>query len=69
MTAPCPHTDERPLDIQASADRLGIRVNFLRKLVYQRRITYLKVEALVCFRATANSSLPARVKHSTGRPT
>jgi excisionase family DNA binding protein len=35
-------TDDRPIPIAAAADFLGVKVRYMRRLVAERRIRYLK---------------------------
>lgn len=44
------HTDERPLNVAAAAEWLGVGERMVRRLVAEKRIRYVKVGALVRFR-------------------
>ncbi|MGD0749201.1 MAG: excisionase family DNA-binding protein [Acidimicrobiales bacterium] len=43
-------TDEAPLNIEEAAQRLGVTVRYMRRMVDEKRIRYLKVGRLVRFR-------------------
>lgn len=42
--------DDAPLNIQEAAHRLGVSVRYMRRMVDERRVRYLKVGRLVRFR-------------------
>lgn len=44
------HTDDRPLNVAAAAEWLGVGERMVRRLVAEKRIRYVKVGALVRFR-------------------
>lgn len=43
-------TDEAPLNIEEAARRLGVTVRYMRRMVDEKRVRYLKVGRLVRFR-------------------
>lgn len=42
--------DDAPLNIQEAAHRLGVSVRYMRRMVDEKRVRYLKVGRLVRFR-------------------
>ena len=49
-TATRPRSDNRPLDIRTAAAVLGVKVRYLRQLVTDGRIRYIKMGHLLRFR-------------------
>jgi excisionase family DNA binding protein len=42
-------SNERLLDVQVVAELMGDTVRHVRRLVFERRIPYIKIGALLCF--------------------
>jgi excisionase family DNA binding protein len=47
-----PEARDQLLDVPAVAERLGVRVRFIRRLIAERRIPYIKLGHLVRFDPT-----------------
>jgi len=57
--------DDAPLNIEEAAQRLGVSVRYVRRLVDEKRVRYLKVGRLVRFRG---ADLEALLKRSEIEP-
>lgn len=57
--------DDVPLNIEEAAQRLGVSVRYVRRLVDEKRVRYLKVGRLVRFRG---ADLEAFLKRSEVEP-
>jgi excisionase family DNA binding protein len=58
-------TDDAPLNIEEAAHRLGVSVRYMRRIVDEKRVRYLKVGRLVRFRG---ADLEAYLKQAEVEP-
>ncbi len=65
MTQHLPYSDETPLNIKQAAFRLGVTPRYVRRMVDEKRVRYLKVGRLVRFRG---ADLEEYLKHAEVEP-